>query len=804
MNTFKEKLYSYIKMSSSNNYKIFVEEPNTTILNELLGDSCLPNELHNIISKYKKSLNRNKIKVQYKQKYKNIGRYWCSNNNCISFTNMPKELRNSLADGIYYDIDMCNAGPRICYHICKKHKIQRSNLKKFINNRDNLFEELKNTFNVDTSICKILINRIMNGGGINGWFEEFEIEDGESKIPKWVNDFKDELSNIYNSLYDIYYDDYKVVIDKNKTEYENKVRVVSIMLQDKENDLLQLALEYCDINKYEVGAMIYDGFLLKINSEFDIDEMTKYINDKNEIPMKWAIKPMDDKIIYTNEEELNDDWTFEEDKGYEFDASYCMLISGSSPNQTYRRRQKYFENFVIQTYSPEILFHTRNYKLNIITTYKRPEIIVRFEDVYSGIYSDSNGREFTLLEVWLKDHRKRKCEIYNWVPINPTNNNHLNKLCPNAYNIWTGYSTNITMDYNNENILTLWKDVVHNLCGGVKEYTHYYTCFLAQIVQDPANKKGIAIGFKSKQGEGKGLHLLALARVIGLDHYYTSEKMEQIFGNHSEAFAKKLLVNIDETHDTHKYIDTLKTKITEPYTPLNIKYQREVMVENFARIIFTMNNNNICFDSGSGDRRFVMFESNHKNLKYRDYNGGWKPIAELWETPEHTKALFNYLNNYKIDLDLINDRPITELYKQLLYKNKPVLLDFITNWINGCNWRNYEPYEAPNELSAEPESKEYDELFDTELNIKCSIFKKEINTYLKDNGFEYALSTQKIYALITNFNLPITQQSKRKDNYYVFNPKEVWNYMSSQNYNDVKFDDNKPKQDYDANLFKLY
>jgi hypothetical protein len=804
----KDKLYSYIKMTTSNNYKIFTEEPNIAIINELLTDTSLPTEVYNIVAKYKKKLQRNKLKVQYKQKYKNIGRYFPIHNDCISFTYMGCELRNTICDGLYYDIDMKNCLPYLCYQICRDKKIKRGNLKKYIMNRDKLFEELQTLFTIERWKCKNLINRIMNGGGIKKWYEEFEIEVGENEqlIPKWVFEFKQELSEIYNALYDIYYDKYKIVIDKNKTEYENKVRLVSIMLQDKENDLLQLALQYCEDKKFEVGAIIYDGFLLKVptEQEFDIDDMSEYVNENGEYHISWEIKPMDEKIIYEEEDEKDDDWTFEEDKGYEFDASYCCMIKGSSPKQTYKRRKKYLENFLIETYSPEILFHLRNYKLNIITTYKRPEIIVRLEDVYSGIMSDGTGREFTLSEMWLKDHTKRKKEIYNWVPINPTNNNHLNKMVNNAYNIWTGFSTDINLDYSNENILTLWKEIVHNLCGGVEEHTHYYTCYLAQIVQDPANKCGVAIGFKSQQGEGKGLHLEAVGRVIGLDHYYSSEKIEQVFCTHSEAFAKRLLVNIDETNNTHKYIDALKTKITEPRTPLNIKYQREIMIELFARIIFTQNNNNISFDCGSGDRRFVMFESNNKNLKYKHYKDGWKPIKDLWETPEHTKALFTYLNNYNIDIDLVNDRPITELYKQLLYKNKPMILEFFNNWINGCNWRYYDPYELPNELCEEPQAKEYDELFNTELSIKCVEFKKEYNKFLHDNGCEFALSTQKIYGLINNYNLPILQIQKRKDYYYVFNPKIVWDYMSSRNFNNVMVEEDKPKTEHDVNLFKLY
>lgn len=795
-------------MSANTNIHLYTEYVSKQLINDLLTTD-LHNDYFTMLQKYKKIIKANKVQVVYSQKYKGIGRLYAKGNGANTLQNMPRELRNTLAKSKYIDVDMVNALPTIAYQECKKKNIKAPFLRKYNKFRDDKLQELIDEYNCSRDIAKQLPNRLMNGGTIEKWIADNNLNKEEDcDIPSFWLSFKDEMEMIYKGLYKIHYEYYKVVLEGKEDDWNSISRLCFYALSDKENDIRQCAEEYLKALGYTVGVPFHDGMLIEIKEGLDdelLGEMRKHIKQEIGFDIEWKIKPMEDVITNTGSAE-DDDWEIPIEKSMVYDASFCMMIEGDNQKQIYQRRKKYVENFLTQTYHPDCLFHFANYKLGFISMYKRNGIIERLEDTTSGIFSDSTGREFSFTEVWLKDHKKNSKETYNWVPYNPYNDLHLNKLKPDTFNTFQGYPDVIETFVNPDatKILDLWKDVVLNLCEGNPEYYHYYICFLAQMVQDPSNRKGVAVGFKSLQGEGKGTHLQALSYVIGEDHYYSSDKMEDFFGNHSEAFPKRLLVNIDEVNGTQKHTSAIKTKITEKKCTLNAKNIRPVEFENFSRIVFTMNGLTLYFDMSSDDRRMVMFEGNGKNLKYKEYKGGWERIVEHWKKPEHIAALFNYLNTYKIDIDIINDRPMTEIYKTMMFKNKPFITGYMEQWLLKCMWREYEAYAIGYEFQHEPVMME-DEYYDKEIYILASQFRKQVNNYLNDNGFDFTLTPKQLYPELKGLNFPVRKEMKRGDNVFVLTPKVVYDYMVERKWIEVVLLEQEKTEielkDFDENLF---
>jgi hypothetical protein len=791
------------------NYKLYNECVDKQIITDLLKKTDLNNDYFTILQNYKKINRANKTSVMYSQKYNGIGRLYANNNGCKTLQQMPRILRNTLARNKYIDLDMVCALPVIAYQECKKHNINCKYLKKYIKYRDNYLQQLQDEYETDRDTAKQLANRLMNGGGIGAWINDNNLNlEEDCDIPEFWVQFKNEMDAIYNGLYKVYYDYYKVVLDDNDKKWNEKARLCSIALQDKENDILQEAISFLTDLGFKVDVPIYDGMLIQAKDGIDdnlIDSLKDYIKQQLDYVVDWKVKPMDEGINLDDVNLDDDDWEFLPCKSQTYDASYCMMIEGDSQSKIYQRRKKYVEHFVVQTFHPENIFHFTNYKKKTISIFKRQGIIERLEDTLSGLVNDA-GRPLSFTEVWLKDHNKNSEHSYYWVPFHPTNSNHLNNIEPDLFNTFSGYGDKINTDYNQDatRILDLWKDVVFNLCGGDDFCFHYYLCYLAQIVQDPSNKKGIAIGFKSRQGEGKGTHLSAFSKVIGEDHYFSSENMEDFFGKHAEAFPKRLLVNIDEVNGTHNYLNNIKAKITEDYCILNAKNHRPIKVRNFARVIFTMNNVNMTFDMGSEERRFVFFESNGENLKYKNKVGGWEKIVKHWKKPEHVSALYDFLNNYNIDIDLINDRPLTELYKTLLFKNKPYVCSFTEQFLTTCKWREFEPYLLGYEEQTEPNMFN-DPLYDENIQIKASQFRKYLNNWLKESGYDFSLTPSKILPEFKNLNFPISYENKGGNNYYSFCPKVMYEYMVERKWiEEILLDQkttDKQLEEYDDNLF---
>jgi len=795
-------------MSVNTNIQLYTEYVSKQLINDLLTTD-LNNEYFTILQKYKKIIRANKVQVVYSQKYKGIGRLYAKGNNANTLQNMPRELRNTLARGKYIDVDMVNALPVIAYQECKKNNMKAPFLRKYNKYRDDKLQELIDEYNCDRDTAKQLPNRLMNGGTIEKWIADNNLNREEDcDIPPFWLSFKEEMINIYKGLYKIHYEYYKVVLENKEDNWNSISRLCFYALSDKENDIRVCAEEYLKALGYTIGVPFHDGMLIEIKEGLDdelLAQMKNHINQELGFDIEWKIKPMEDVITKTGSIE-DDDWKIPIEKSMVYDASFCMMIEGDNQKQVYQRRKKYVENFLTQTYHPECLFHFANYKLGYFSMYKRNGIIERLEDTTSGIFSDSNGKELCFTEVWLKDHMKKSKETYDWVPYNPFNNLHLNKLKPDTFNTFQGYPDVIDTFVNPDatKILDLWKEVVLNLCEGNPEYYHYYICFLAQMVQDPSNRKGVAVGFKSLQGEGKGTHLQALSYVIGEDHYYSSDKMEDFFGNHSEAFPKRLLVNIDEVNGTQKHTSAIKTKITEKDCTLNAKNLRPVKFENFSRIVFTMNGLTLYFDMSSDDRRMVMFEGNGKNLKFKEYKGGWERIVEHWKKPEHISALFNYLNTYKIDIDIINDRPMTEIYKTMMFKNKPFITGFMEQWLIKCMWREYDAYAIGYECQHEPVMLE-DDYYDKEIYILASQFRKQVNSYLNDSGFDFTLTPKQLYPELKSLNFPVRKEMKRGDNVFVLTPKLMYDYMVERKWIEVVLLEQEKVEvelkDFDENLF---
>ena len=137
------------------------------------------------------------------------------------------------------------------------------------------------------------------------------------------------------------------------------------------------------------------------------------------------------------------------------------------------------------------------------------------------------------------------------------------------------------------------------------------------------------------------------------------------------------------------------------------------------------------FDGDSQDRRFTLFECNEKN-KYitKKIKDGWKKLTDYWASPTHISALFDYLNEYNIDLQIAEQRPISELYKTLICKNRSPFIYFMESFICKCEWREFEKYNNKTYMDTEHIIKEDDEYYNKTIEIKQNEFKNHINQWL--------------------------------------------------------------------------
>ena len=201
---------------------------------------------------------------------------------------MFNEVRSSIIHKDCIDIDFINSNITIIIHLAEKYKLKIPNIKKYSNDRENIFKKIDN----DRSIAKKLIIAILNGG-----FSEKYHDD--KNINKFLKDIENESKILHNYFYEI-----DKRIDDEKI-YNFKRKNFSRILQDYENMLLMNLYDYFQIKKIKMMTLIFDGILLLPGQHINIHDIQSYLFDKTNIHMKISIKPFKDYYTKFGESNIN-------------------------------------------------------------------------------------------------------------------------------------------------------------------------------------------------------------------------------------------------------------------------------------------------------------------------------------------------------------------------------------------------------------------------------------------------------------------------------------------------------------------
>ena len=231
-------------------------------------------ETQNNFKKYYENLdNKGEIKIIYKQNF-NTRRYY---SNQFSLQNMFNEVRSSIIHKDCIDIDFINSNITIIIYLAEKYKLKIPNIKKYSNDGENISKKI----NDDRSIAKKLILAILNGGFLEKYHDD-----------KNINKFLKNIENESKMLHDYFYKIDKRIDDEKIFNYKGKN--FSRILQDYDNMLLMNLYDYFQIKKIKMMTLIFDGILLLPDQHINIHDIQSYLFDKTNIPMKISIKPFKD------------------------------------------------------------------------------------------------------------------------------------------------------------------------------------------------------------------------------------------------------------------------------------------------------------------------------------------------------------------------------------------------------------------------------------------------------------------------------------------------------------------------------
>lgn len=213
-----------------------------------------------------------------------------------------------------------------------------------------------------------------------------------------------------------------------------------------------------------------------------------------------------------------------------------------------------------------------------------------------------NGKQIELGKAWLKHPGRRHYDSVVFAPEGAPRGH---------YNLWQGFTVQPRQGSKCARYLRHGHD---NICGGERKLFKFVMSFMADAVQNPASKPGVALVLRGEQGVGKGVFVNHFGSLFG-PHFAHVNSLRHLTGNFNSVLMNKLLVFADEAVwiDNKPAEGILKALVTEKTLYIEPKGVDAFQLANYIRLIVASNNDRVV-PAGPSERRFCVIDvqSNRK------------------------------------------------------------------------------------------------------------------------------------------------------------------------------------------------
>lgn len=226
--------------------------------------------------------------------------------------------------------------------------------------------------------------------------------------------------------------------------------------------------------------------------------------------------------------------------------------------------------------------------------------------MYKNRIVQKADKQVSIATLWVASPNRRQYEGIEFAP---------GQEIPGYYNLWKGNS----VDPRKGNCSLFWQHLFFVICRSNRRQYRYIRRWLAHLMQRPAELPGVAIVIRGKQGTGKTLFADLVGSLLG-HHYLMLTQMEQLTGRFTGHLKEALLVCANEAvwaGDKHGE-GALKSLITDPMTPIEMKGKDLFSVRNYKRLIVTTNEQ-WAVPMAMDDRRFLVLEASDDRKEDKAY-----------------------------------------------------------------------------------------------------------------------------------------------------------------------------------------
>jgi hypothetical protein len=262
------------------------------------------------------------------------------------------------------------------------------------------------------------------------------------------------------------------------------------------------------------------------------------------------------------------------------------------------------------------------------------------------------------VEAWLRHPQRR---TYHGLVFHPGR-----AACdPSLYNLWRGFSVKPAPG----NCSLYWTHLKENICSGNEELYNYVRAWMANVVQTPGNRPGVALVLRGPQGTGKGIFAKGFGRLFA-PHFAHITNSQQLVGRFNALLKKAVVVFADESFwaGDKQAEGTLNALVTEETHNIEQKGIDPISVRNFIHLIIASNHDWVV-QASSTARRWLPMDMNEAHLQDHAY---FKAIEEQMNNGGSEALLYELLHYDGSQVDLWTVPKTAALEDQKVHSMTPV------------------------------------------------------------------------------------------------------------------------------------
>ncbi len=640
-------------------------------IKKMLEESCAstkknpkPKDLstvYKVAEKYLAKSVANRVHATYYQKGGKGRRY--AYDTC-SLQTLKSEIRHTIADGKWKDIDMKSAGPVIIAFMCKD-QMETPCLNDYNENK----EELLKTLEVPRDIGKKCVNSLLYGG--NYLYDKLKIK------PEWIRNLREECRDILKlfATHDDF-EEYRETCEAKGKEENIPASFLSYLSSDMEDNILMEVYKY--FGEPEECVFCFDGLMIRSDIVVDFKALNAHISAKMGFKIQFVEKPMDkilpipDNIPKYVSPPVAPGFNFEDKYIYQ---DFVAEFANSHYNS--------FESLDRQV-SAKYKKVVGRCLLGVGSFYKKMQdnidMCPNLKTCGFDMSYMTEGENPLTMHISLHDFIKRKngCNQYECI-LDPESVN------PRNFNTWTGFLAKRIEFYGRdikiaENGLDLIKQFIYDVICSQNEYLNRYVIsWLSGLVRNLKGKNEIALVLQSVQGTGKSFLFRFIKEfVIGTSNVSECSGVEAVTTRFNTFLQGKRLIIVNEMSGTRDNFlsgfDKMKALITDQIVEIEPKGVNIFPIKNILNFVLMTNHKNAIVME-PGDRRYQPVGVSKIHLKDRAYFANLEANCFNQQTGN---AFYMYLldlpEQFLVPLDQVIE---TELRQDMQEISKPNTQRFV-------------------------------------------------------------------------------------------------------------------------------